>query len=118
MAKEYHDAYVRLRSKPTGRWLVHPDLRTKLVEDAHKAERTLTDMIVGILADRYDVEHAGRTRRARRVSDDGDVLKLRIPIDVWRAVSVHAATQDRDPNDVIRHALCSHYGLTPPALAA
>lgn len=111
MAKLYHDAYVRLRSKPTGRWLVHPDLRARLVEDADEIGTSLTDVVVRILAVHYGLTHAMAKGRRKSATPDAPVLKLRIPIDVWRALGFAAKASDREENDVIREVLCSHYDL-------
>lgn len=112
MAKLYHDAYVRLRSKPTGRWLVHPTLRTTLVAEADTIGTSLTDVVVRILAVHYGLTHTMAKSRRKPALADSPVLKLRVPIDVWRALGFAAKASDREENDVIREVLCSHYNLT------
>jgi len=51
------------------------------------------------------------------VRKDGVVLKrasLWLPHDVKKAVMVHAASNERDPSDVITEAICKLLGLTWP----
>lgn len=113
--KEFHQAWVRFRSLSTGEWLVHPDLRTRLIEDAERHGTNLTDVALAILSDRYKIPHQQSSRRTVPRAD-GDFLNMRVPVRLWKAIRAAANRSGRKDMDELRFALCSHYGLrVPPA---
>lgn len=118
MSKTYHQAYIRLRSKTTREWFVHPDLRSRLVADAIEQETSIADVATRILADRFAVSYEAARRRSNPSLDDKDVLNMRVPRAVWRVIKTVANESDRDDNDVARAILCSHYGLPLPTSVA
>lgn len=107
---EYVDAFVRLRSKTTGEWFVHPDLRPRLVADAREQGTNMTEVAVKILCSEYGTPYAGSARKtAPRTADDKIVLRL--PDDLDAAIRLR---HGRHAMDGLRASLCSFYGLTVP----
>lgn len=100
---------VRLRAK-SGEWLVHPDLRARMVADAQAKGTNLTDLAVQILCDRFAVPYTTNSRRSSP-SRTAEQLNLRLPEPLERAI---AAAFPRRHLDGIRAALCDHYGLPLP----
>lgn len=109
----YHQAYIRLRSKTTGEWFVHRELRRKLVEDAERQEKSLAEVVTRILAERFGTPYEPAGRRSNPSREDKDILNLRIPRLVWMPVEIMAAQTGRSAEDLARELLCKHYGLTP-----
>lgn len=113
MAKEGDITWVRLRSKTTREWFVHPELRDRMVAEANEKGTNLTDLAVEILCARFGVTHKPNHRRSSP-STDSEVLNFRMPDDLGRVIS---ATYPKHHMDGIRTALCAHYGLRAPARA-
>lgn len=106
------DAYVRLRSKTTDEWFVHPELRSRLVADARAQGTNMTAVAVKILCDEYGVPYSGSARKTEPRSDD-DKIVLRLPVDLNAAIR----RRHRLWQDGLRGSLCRHYGLDVPARA-
>lgn len=103
--------FIRLRSKATGEWFVHPDLRTRLVEDAERLDTSLTDVVNRILAARFQVTYEPQTRPSKRTEGVEDQLTLRLTPQIETAAKVLAATSGAPWQDVLRRTLSDHYGL-------
>lgn len=113
---DYHQAYVRLRSQPSGKWLVHPDLRDRLVGDAVSRETNITEVASRILADRFGVAYTSPGRRTAGVPQaDAEILNMRIPLSVWKAIERRSIKTRKPKMTELRHALCAHYELPIPA---
>ncbi len=114
MATEIKQAFIRLRSRDGLFWLAHPDLREHLIADADTAGTNLTEVASEILCRRYGVLFipAGRRTAPRQGKE---FLNLRIPWNLWAAISEQAAVNGRKPSAEIIHTLCGHYGLRVPA---
>jgi hypothetical protein len=116
---EFFQAFIRIRSRPGGAWLVHPDLRSMLVADAEKLGVSLTDAAVAILAEKFGVPYETTPRKTKPTAD-GEELNLRIPWPLYEKIKRFADTTERSrrrpwsANDQIRLALCAHYGLQIP----
>lgn len=109
----YHQAYVRLRSLTTGAWLVHPELRPRLVADALRQETNLTEVAAQILADRYKVPYTPKSRRTSpRIEEN--FINMRLPDKLWASIGVAASRAGRKDMDEVRYTLCAHYGLRVP----
>lgn len=104
------DAFVRLRSKTTGDWFVHPDLRRRLVADARDQGTNMTEVALRILADAYGVDYAGEARKTEP-RDDDDKIVLRLPVELRDAIK--RAHPDHW-QDGLRATLCAHYRLAVP----
>jgi hypothetical protein len=111
--------FIRLRSKTTGDWLVHPKLRDHLIKDASREGTNMTDVIVRILSDRYKTpyESGGRTTNP---GNSNDVINLgdALPKRLERAIKMAAARDSGTWIDRIRADLCEHYGLKIPVKKA
>jgi len=114
MAESRTVAYVRLQSKTTGKPLVHPDLRKRLIAEATESGMSLNDTAVMILADAYQVPYETTSNTATLADVDGEELNLRIPDALYAAIGAHTA-RPRTIQDAIRAALSAHFGLFLPA---
>lgn len=115
MAKgKFYAAYIRLRSLPTGEWLVHEDLRTCLVADAEQRGTNLTEVAIDILAQRYGVAASSSSRKAAPGKDAWELV-LRIPLQLKMAIGARANKAGHSLQQEVREALCAHYGLAMPA---
>lgn len=107
--------YMRLRSVNTGEWLAPPELRERLVELAKDQGSSLTDIVVGILADRFKVDVDTATV-ATDPQGDKDHLVVRLPwkLDTALAVAGTRLTPKGNRQRVAMIALCDHFGLEVP----
>lgn len=112
-AKGSATAFVRLRSKTTGAWLVHPDLRPRLVAEAAEKQTNLTDLILTILCSHFNVRYETK-QRTSQPQQDADVLLFGMPPELERAISLAYPVHRLDG---VRYALCSYFGLRVPAKA-
>lgn len=115
MTKDYHQAYVRLRSQPSGKWLVHPELRDRLVEDAAAQGTNITEVASRILAGRYGVGFTPAGRKSGPPRAKAEILNMRIPNAIWAAIRLGATGNGRTDMNELRRQLCDHYGLPIPA---
>jgi hypothetical protein len=107
--------FIRLRSKTTSEWLVHPDLRDRLIEEAEREGTNMTDQIVRILADRYRVPYTPGGRKTQP-GNDNDVINLgdALPPRLERVIKTKAAKTGGTWIDQIRRDLCDHFDLVMP----
>lgn len=114
MATEKHvQKFIRLSSRgrgTAGAPLAPPELRPRLVTDAETQESNLTDVILGILAERYKVEYQPTGRKTTPTGEDSPV-NLRIPQRLFQRVAAAAASRNRTVQRQILADLCEHYGL-------
>lgn len=115
MADGYQPAFVRLRSRSDGRWLVHEELRPRLVADAERAGISLIDQAVLILAERFGVPFAA-TPRKTSPAESGEELNLNLPSRLHRKIK-SSSPGARSVPDSIRITLSKHYGLPLPPKA-
>lgn len=115
MAQGYHQTFIRLRSHTTGEWLVSPELRPRLVEDAEEAGTNLTDVVLQILAKRYKVP-IEPTGRKTTPAKDGEELNLRLPLPLKTAIGAKANVAGHSLQRQILDDLSAHYKLA--AIAA
>ncbi len=109
-AKGTTQAFVRLRSKTTGAWLAHPDLRPRLVAEAAEKNTNLNDLILTILSAHFNVPHEPSTKSSSP-KEDNDVLLFGLPPALARAV---ALSYPNHKMDGIRYVLCAYFGLRVP----
>lgn len=110
MPEDIKKAFIRLRGQD-GRWWVDPQLRPKLVEEAHEKGTSMTEVVVMIFCDYLKIQHVPSGRRADP-SPDEEHLNLRIPKHVWKALDQARAKLGVDSDyDFARMVLCKHYGL-------
>lgn len=91
-----------------------PDLRPLLVLDAQTLETNLTEIVVSILGQRYGVPFEPSSRRTSP-SSDSDVINMRLPMRLWKAIRKSADKAGRRDMDEVRHALSEHYRLPVPS---
>lgn len=115
MIKDYHQAYVRLRSQPTGKWLVHPELRDRLVADAEARRSNITEVASEILALHFGVKYTPNGRHSGAPRENAEILNMRIPLPIWKAIERRAITTRRPKMMELRDALCQHYRLPMPS---
>lgn len=113
MVQKSEQTYVALRSRKTGEWFVHPELRSKMVADAQERGTSLTDLTVHILCQHFKVDYTPNVRKSEPDEDKG-YLMLRLPPELERAIS---ATYPKRSAEGIRQVLCVHYGLRIPPRA-
>lgn len=113
-------AFVRIVSRgPNPRWFVHPELRTRIVEDATSLGLSLNDRVCQILAGRYGVPYETRQRKTAP-EKTAEELNLSIPwplYDKVQAAADKARRSSRKPytaSDEIRRVLSAKYGLPLP----
>lgn len=110
----YFQAFVRLRSRSTGEWLVPPELREKLAADARERGSNLTEVVVSILARRYNVA-CDPTVRGTAPSPTAEHLNLRLPMELYRELELARIASGRRSYQLeFLAALCAHYGLRLP----
>lgn len=114
---DYEQAFIRLRSKATEAWFVHPDLRARLVADAEAQGSNLSDVAIKILADLHGVAYVPNGRKTAP-REDTDILNLRLPRPLYAAIARAALPRFGSKyQDAIRADLCAHYGLSLPVAA-
>lgn len=104
---------VPLRSKPNGEWLVHPDLRKQIVEQAANDGHSMNEAIVKILADKVGVDFAPAQRKTAPAKENVDQFVIHMPIAVHKGLE-RKTTYPASIQDTIRRLLCEHYGLRLP----
>ncbi len=110
MPEDIKKAFIRLRGQD-GRWWVDPQLRPKLVEEAREKNTSMTEVVVMIFCNFLKIQHVPSGRRADPKPDE-ELLNLRIPRHVWKALDAERAKQGVDsPYDFARTVLCKHYKL-------
>lgn len=102
---------VRLKAK-NGAWLVHPDLRARMIAEAHEHSTNLTDLATKILSERYGVAYEPNVRRSSPAVGSEDQMNFRFSDELKRAIIVGAAPTGMV--QAIRVALCEHYNLPMP----
>ena len=110
MSSQLSQTCVPLRSRPTGEWFVHPDLRTRMLQDAQARGTSLTDLTVQILCQHFHVPYTPNVRKSSPAADK-DQLMLRLPFDLESAIS---GAYPRRMSHGIRSALSAHYSLPLP----
>lgn len=93
---------------------MHKDLRARLVAEALERGSNLTDVVVEILGERYKVPASLPSGRKTAPRSDSDILKILLPVKLWKAIRKAADRAGRRDMDEVRHALCDHYGLAMP----
>lgn len=112
IANANQQSFIRLRSKTSGEWFAHPDLRRHLVEDAREQNSNMTEIAIRILCEHFGIDYEPGGRRAT-ARPEADVLNLNLPPEVRAALK-----RTYDPyTDGAREILCLHYGLEPPIRA-
>lgn len=111
-ANGYVQRFVRLRSATTGLPIAPPELRPKLVELAGENDANLTETIIQILAKRYKLAYEPNGRKTSPQSAH-EVLNLRLPAELDRAVALSAASNGHNVQKEIISNLCAHVGLRP-----
>jgi hypothetical protein len=101
---------IRFKSH-LGHWLVHPDLRDRMIEDAREKGTSLSDLANLILAAHFGVRYEPTNRRSQPREVIGEQFKLHLPPDLERVL---AAAYPGKSADGIRYVLCAHYGLRVP----
>lgn len=110
---DFHQTYVRLRSQPSGDWLVHPKMRDRLVKYAAKRDTNLTEAAIEILSARYGIDYEA-TGRKTGPRDSADVLNMRLPSGLWEQIRYAAVESGHGNMDEVRVALCEHFNLKIP----
>lgn len=105
--------YIRLRSVNSGDQIAPPELRDLLVRRATEDESSLTDVVVGILGDKFGVP-VERGKRATQPLSDRDFLVVRLPQRLDKALRMQAARRDTNRQREAMIALCQFFGLDVP----
>lgn len=114
--KDYTETLVRLRSKTDGQWFVHPEMRPRLVEYATAEGISMTEAVVKILSDQYNLPYE-TTPRKTTPTVDAENLRLRIPTRLYQKLVSRSSSKVTIP-DLIRKSLCDHFGLAVSTAAA
>jgi hypothetical protein len=97
---------------PQQGWLVHPELRDRMIADAEAKSTNLGDLACQILAQRLGAPYTPVPRKSKPNADKTQ-FNFRMPESL--EVTLAAATRGRKKADHIRAILCQHYGLEVPA---
>jgi hypothetical protein len=103
---------IGIKFRSEGKWLVHPELRDRLIEDARDKGTNLGDLTVMILCAHFRVEYTGTARKSNPRAEPVDQFNFRCPPELERVIA--ATYPRRKAADGIRHVLCAHYGLGVP----
>jgi myo-inositol-1-phosphate synthase len=90
------------------------ELKERLAAEVSKAGRSLNDIAVGILADRFAVPFEPSGRRGTAPKGKGDVL-LRMPAALKDKLQTRAAERGRRTNDLIVEVLAERLGVAGPS---
>lgn len=103
---------IKFRTPQRG-WLVHPDLRTRMIEEAQEKGTNLGDLAVQILSKHFNIPHTvnGSSRRTTP-REDAEQFNFRMPASLERVLG--ATYPGKELADGIRYVLCAHYGLRVP----
>lgn len=104
-------AYITFRSKTDGAWLVHPDLRGKIVDDAREKGTNVSDIVSQIMAKDTGTPYTPVIRRSAADPDAG-VFVVDFPDGLEDIIKQKYATIGWQNG--IRLALSKHYGLGMP----
>lgn len=88
---------------------VPADLKQKIVEDAERRGLTMTEVVVGILADEFRVKYEPTGRPTLTTGDSPDLV-LRAPKALRTKINVRAAQVDGTARGVVIETLSRHYG--------
>src|SRR5215210_1360057 len=88
------------------------ELKERLAEEVTRAGRSLNDVAVGILADRFAVPFEPSGRKGSPPKGKGDVL-LRMPVALKEKLATRAAERGRGTNDLIVEILGERLGAAP-----
>jgi hypothetical protein len=89
------------------------ELKERLATEVSSAGRSLNDIAVGILADRFAVPFEPSGRRGTAPKGKGDVL-LRMPAALKDKLQTRAAERGRRTNDLIVEILAERLGVASP----
>lgn len=104
---------IKLRTDQSG-WLVHPDLRARMIADATEKGTNLGDLTVQILCKRFGIVYSANMRRSTPdPAGDKPQLNFHMPVELERVMGAVYPGSNRMA-DGIRLALCSYYGLAVP----
>lgn len=96
---------------------VSPELKRRLIADADEQASNMNDVCTSILAGRYEVDVArDATRKTAPSPSVNDVIMLRLPSGLRRALEYAAVATGRSASREAHYALCQHYGLSLPPL--
>jgi myo-inositol-1-phosphate synthase len=90
------------------------ELKERLAAEVSRAGRSLNDIAVGILADRFAVPFEPSGRRGSAPKGKGDVL-LRMPAALKDKLQTRAAERGRRTNDLIVEILAERLGVAGPS---
>jgi myo-inositol-1-phosphate synthase len=90
------------------------ELKERLATEVSSAGRSLNDIAVGILADRFAVPFEPSGRRGTAPKGKGDVL-LRMPAALKDKLQTRAAERGRRTNDLIVEILAERLGVAGPS---
>jgi myo-inositol-1-phosphate synthase len=90
------------------------ELKERLATEVSRAGRSLNDIAVGILADRFAVPFEPSGRRGSAPKGKGDVL-LRMPAALKDKLQTRAAERGRRTNDLIVEILAERLGVAGPS---
>lgn len=96
---------------PERGWLVHPELRSRMIADAEEKKTNLGDLAVQILCRRFGVQYVPNGRRSTP-RPDSNQFNFRMPPDLERVIG--SVYPGKAMADGIRLNLCAHYGLRVP----
>jgi myo-inositol-1-phosphate synthase len=92
-------------------------LKRRLATEIVRGRRTMNDVAVGALAERFGVEFRQSGRRGSPPGLTG-VVVLRMPSELRDAIREHAARQEKTMNDVIVEALSARLGTGKDTMAS
>lgn len=97
---------------PQAGWKVHPDLRSRMIQEADEKDTNLGDLANQIIALHFGIPYEPRARRSSPADGDKHQLNFTMPSDLERVMG--SVYPGRKMADGIRYILCQHYGLRVP----
>ena len=88
---------------------VPADLKSAIRREVEGSDTNMNDLVVGILARKFEVSFSPSGRRSAHVGDSPDLL-LRMPEALRRRIKVRAANSGSNQRDVIVAVLSEHFG--------
>lgn len=89
-----------------------PEVKERINADVEERERSMNDVVVGILSAHYGLRFEGTNRRsgAKKLAvGNGSLLRTGRPL--WRKIDQQKSRTRVPKEEIVNRILCDHYGL-------
>lgn len=96
---------------------VPPHLKRKIAQAVKRAQRSMNDVVVAILAERYEAEFTPVGRTVTKPVGDSTNVLLELPVGLYEAIRFEADTNEDSMRNRIVKQLSEHFSVPFEATA-